>query len=62
MFCYTGIMIVGSKTKGYLDWRRKKEPILKDVESTVTEKPEESEEVTETPEEETPEETYELPP
>jgi len=62
MFCYTGIMIIGSKTKGYLDWRRRNEPVLndlKDVESTVIEKPEESEEVTEIP---TPDDEEELPP
>lgn len=50
MFCYTGIMILGSKGKGYMDYRRKKKPILKDVESTVVEKtPPESTEVSEIP-------------
>jgi len=39
MFCYTGIMIVGSKTKGYLEWRKRNEPAIKKVESTVVENP-----------------------
>jgi len=29
MFCYTGIMIVGSKAAGYRDFRKRNEPLLK---------------------------------
>lgn len=50
MFCYTGMMIVGSKAKGYVDWRRKRKPVL----SKQTEKEQEPEEPT--PDEPEPEE------
>lgn len=53
MFCYTGIMLIGEKTKGYVDWRQRNKPLmedLKDVESTVVEEtPPESTEASEIP-------------
>lgn len=65
MFCYTGIMLVGSKAKGYMDWRKRREPVLKDVESTIIEKPpsesREASEIPDTETEETPTEDESLP-
>lgn len=54
MFCYTGIMLIGSKAKGYRDYRKRKKPDPKNVESTVIEKPLEEEPTEETPAEEIP--------
>ena len=52
MFCYTGIMLIGAKGKGYRDYKRGNKPIedIKDVESTVVEKPPEEESPDEIPE------------
>lgn len=49
MFCYTGIMLIGSKSKGYYNWRRRNAP-PKHVESSVVEEtPPESDEASEIP-------------
>lgn len=65
MFCYTGIMLIGAKTKGYVDWRRRHKPImkdLKDVESTIVEPEQPKETEISPPEaEETPTDDEELP-
>ena len=66
MFCYTGIMLIGSKSKGYFNWRRRNKPDRKHVDSSIVEEPTpESDEASEIPapeEEETPTDDVPLPP
>lgn len=67
MFCYTGIMLLGSKAKGYYDWKKGKKPIIKkQVESTINEDtPPETPEAIEIPDDEeteTPTNVEPLPP
>jgi len=39
MFCYTGIMIVGSKAAGYRDFRKRNEPLLKKLDKNTEPEP-----------------------
>ena len=52
MFCYTAIMTIAPKVKGYMDQRKKKEPIIKEPEKTP-----EPEKILETKEEPSKDET-----